>query len=176
MTVTGGLCLHFTLITPQSPTTLQTGHYHWDWVPLAPVSQRGEIWEILSPTHKTIHNTSHPYKYFYNSQVLLCECEEVNCIGLLGFQYINMSNLTTTHFKCPHLQTWLSLNIPLSPRERFLIMSDSQTVREWTEHHLYSTTKLDHEASSFWNIFKLSIPCRAVCCVIWNYRYVSFQW
>ena len=29
--------------------------------------------------------------------------EEVNCIGLPSFQYINMSNFTTTHFKCPHI-------------------------------------------------------------------------
>ena len=118
MTVTGGLCLHFTLITPQSPTTLQTGHS----VGTTTGSNTARYY---------LSHTSH--NILTNIFTILGFCspngrEEVNCIGLPSFQYINMSNFTTTHFKCPHILSSPS-NLALfkhpfvSKRERFLIMS-----------------------------------------------------
>ena len=95
MTVTGGLCLHFTLITAQSPPV---------W--LHPVQC---VCKMLS---------SHILTNIFTVLKFCCGSEMRSTV--LGYQVSNISTCRTLpqHILNVQLQTWLSLNIPLSPRER----------------------------------------------------------
>ena len=100
------------------------------------------------------YDLPHPHKYFYISG--FCSHNERRST-VLGYQVSNISTCRTLpqHIlnvltSSPHLQTWLSLNIPLSPEKRFLIRSEVRQT-ESEQNIIYIRPKI---LSIF--IFKLS--------------------